>query len=28
MIGATHLYAAAFSSVTPLLQPYHFKSHG
>jgi len=28
IIGTTHLYAAAFSNVTILLQPDHFKSHG
>ena len=27
-IGTTRLYAAAFGSVTPLLQPDHFKSQG
>jgi len=28
IIGTTHLYATAFGSVTPLLQPDHLKSHG
>jgi len=28
IIGTTRLYAAAFGSVTPLLQLDHFKSHG
>jgi len=28
IIGATCLYPTAFGSVTPLLQPDYFKSHG
>jgi len=28
IIGTTHIYANAFNSVTTLLQPDHFKSHG
>ena len=28
IIGTTRLYATAFGSITPLLQPDHFKYHG
>jgi len=28
IISTTHLYAAAFGSITPLLQTDHFKCHG